>query len=162
MKLKLFFLTLAVASVSFSQAQMKKWTWDTYSMKFKIYETMEVTINTADQFEAKDNNFAFDIYPRKGENLSYERMKSAVKKWANENNVDWSTYNNSGNEQPIYISDLHRYWGCAIDGTNKGFPTTLLLLVDPDNPSISFYVWISYRSEYYDDALKILKSFEPI
>ncbi len=162
MKLKLFFLLLAVASFSYSKGQMKKWTWDTYNMKFKIYESMEVTINNEKQFEAKDNNFAFDIYPRKGEDLSYAKMKDAVRTWANDNNVDWATYNSSGNEQPIYISDLHRYWGCAIDGTNKGFPVTLLLLVNPDYPSISFYVWISYRTEYYDDALKILKSFEPM
>jgi hypothetical protein len=102
-----------------------------------------------------------DIYPRKGENLTYDGMKGAIINWASQSGLTYNTYNSSGDAQPIYLDDLNGYWGCAIDGKKSGFPTSMLLLVDPDYNDISFYVWLSYADEYYHDAVAILDSFEP-
>jgi hypothetical protein len=97
------------------------------------------------------------IYPKKGENMTYERMKDALQKWARENEVEWNSSSLG------YMSSLNRYWGYYIDGKgSNGLPTSLLLLVDPDYPEYSFYVWLQYQSGYLDTAVDILKSFKPM
>jgi len=155
LKSSLSILLLTISSVLFSQT-LKSWTWDYYKMKFEIPDNMVVQESTNAKFQASNVSIVMDIYPREGENLTYDGMKNAIIDWANKTNL---SYDNTSN--PIYIKDINRYWGCAIDGTNNGFPTSILLLVDPDYPSISFYVWVSYKSEYYHDVVAILKSFEP-
>jgi hypothetical protein len=145
-----------------SAQSLVTYTWDTYKMKFKVSSEMTVKENNADKFEATSYNITMDIYPRKGENLTYSGMKNAVINWANQESLKYNTYNTSGNEQPIYIKDLNGYWGCAIDGTKNSSAASMLLIVDPDYPDISFYVWVSYNDGYYQDALQILKSFQPM
>jgi hypothetical protein len=139
----------------FSQT-LKSWTWDLYKIKFKMPDNMVVQENNANKFQASNVSIVMNIYPRNGENLTYDGMKKAIIDWASQTNL---SYNSSKN--PIYLKDINRYWGCAIDGTNNGFPTSMLLLVDPDFSDISFYIWISYKSEYYHDVVSMLKSFEP-
>jgi hypothetical protein len=70
--------------------------------------------------------------------------------------------NSDGTSQPIYLENLNGYWGCAIDGTSNKLPATIMLIVNPDHPDISFYIWINYSKEYYHDAIAILKSFTPM
>ena len=123
---------------------------------------MRIAKNNADVFEATNDNITMDIYPRKGENLTYDGMKKAITNWASQSGLRYTTYNSSGDAQPIHLDDLNGYWGVAIDGKKEGFPTSMLLLVDPDFPEYSFYIWISYADEYYHDVLAILKSFQPI
>lgn len=163
MRLKLLILLVCLSVFGFTQAQtLKQWTWDTYKIKFMLPDNMTVGENNADKFEAKSGSITMDIYPRKGENLTYSGMKVAIVKWAVQTDLSYDASNSSGNEQPIYLSSLNGYWGCAIDGKKSGFPATMLLLVDPDYTDISFYIWISYSSDYYNDVLQILKSFKPM
>jgi hypothetical protein len=89
-------------------------------------------------------------------------MKTAIIRWANQTGLRYADYNTDGDAQPIYLDNINGYWGCAIDGKKQGFPASMLLLVDPDFPDISFYIWISYSDEYYHDAVTILKSFKPM
>lgn len=152
---------LMIANVALGQA-LKPFTWDTYKMKFKISDDMRVVDNDANKFEATNSNITMDIYPRKGENLTYSGMKNAIINWANQENLRYNAQNASGDDQPIYLKNLNGYWGCAVDGTKNTSSATMLLLVDPDYPDISFYVWISYLDGYYQDALQILKSFQPM
>jgi hypothetical protein len=162
MKQKSLLALVLIFICTLVQAQsLKTWTWDTYKMKFKLPDDMTVVENNADKFEASDNAITLDIYPRQGENLTYNGMKNAVINWADKTSLRYSDYNGSGDEQPIYLKDLNGYWGCAIDGKKNGFPASMLLLVDPDYTDTSFYIWISYSDEYYHDAVQILKSFEP-
>ncbi len=163
MKQKFVLLLLSAAICSLVSAQtLKTWTWDTYKMKFKLPSNMAVQENNADKFEATSTAIAFDIYPRKGENLTYSGMKNAIINWASQTGLRYNINNTSGDEQPIYLKSINGYWGCAIDGRKDGFPTSILLLIDPDFPDISFYVWLSYSDDYYHDAVQILKSFEPM
>jgi hypothetical protein len=37
-----------------------------------------------------------------------------------------------------------------------------LLIVNPRDPTLSFYIWINYTKEYYQDAVAVLKSFTPM
>lgn len=162
MKTKLFLTTTLLLFCTLLHAQtLESWTWDTYKMKFKAPDNMRVLENNADHFSATNDNISLDIYPRKDENLTYDGMKNAIIRWAGQSGLSYSSYNNSGDLQPIYLDDLNGYWGCAIDGKKQGFPATMLLLVDPDYSEISFYVWISYSNAYYHDAISILNSFEP-
>jgi len=162
MKHKHLLAALFLLTCTYVKAQtLESWTWDTYKMKFKAPDNMRVVKNNADVFEATNDNITMDIYPRKGENLTYDGMKNAIIGWARQSDLVYNTYNTSGKAQPIYLDDVNGYWGCAIDGKKSGFPTSMLLLVDPDYPDISFYVWLSYATEYYHDAVAILDSFEP-
>jgi hypothetical protein len=149
-------LLLSISSILCAQT-LKSWTWDYYKIKFKAPDNMVVQENSDKKFQASNVSIVMDIYPRVGENLTYDGMKNAIIDWANKTNL---SYNSDSN--PVYLKDINRYWGCAIDGTNNDFPTSILLLVDPDYSNISFYIWISYKSEYYHDVVAILKSFEPV
>jgi hypothetical protein len=155
-----------LAMITTANAQtftLKKWTWDTYKMEFKAPDNMDVTENNADAFKASNGSITLDIYPRKGQNMSYDGMKSAIIKWADDSGLQYETYNSyNGEKQPFYLSNLNRYSGCAIDGSKRGFPASMLLIQDPDYPDIVFYIWISYAKQYADDAVAILKSFKPI
>lgn len=155
LKSLLSILMLSISSILSSQT-LKSWTWDYYKIKFKAPDNMVVQESNANKFQASNVSIVMDIYPRVGENFTYDGMKNSIINWANQSNLSFNSNNN-----PIYLKDLNRYWGCAIDGTNNGFPTSILLLVDPDFPNISFYIWVSYKSEYYHDVIAILKSFEP-
>lgn len=148
-------ILLLIISSMVSAQTLQTWTWDTYKMKFRAPDNMIVQQNNADSYQATNNNITLDIYPRTGENLTYDGMKNAISNWANQVSLNYT-------KGPIYLENINRYWGCAIDGTKQGFPATAVLLVDPDYPDISFYVWISYAREYYHDAVAILRSFQPL
>jgi hypothetical protein len=163
MKHKYLLAVLLLLCGTMLKAQsLENWTWDTYKMKFKAPDNMRVEQNDANSFQATNDKMTLDIYPRKGENLTYDGMKNAIINWASQTGLAYNTYNASGDAQPIYLDNMNGYWGCAIDGKKQGYPASMLLLVDPDYTDISFYIWISYSDEYYHDAITILKSFKPM
>jgi hypothetical protein len=163
MKPKLIFCSLLLTfSSSIINAQtLQAWQMDQYKMKFKAPDNMSVIENDGDGFKASNSSMTLSIFPRKGEGLTYDGMKNAIIKWAGEVSLMYNEYNSKGNKQPIYLSDINGYWGCAIDGTRNGLSSTMLLLIDPDYPDISFYISINYSSEYYHDAVKMIESFQP-
>ena len=159
-----FLQTIVLCAISLTVAaqSLQTWKWDSYKMKFKAPDNMVVKKSDATVYEASNNSVTMDIYPRKGENLTYDGMKNAIIKWADKISLSYNAQNSSGDSQPIYLENINRYWGCAIDGTKEGFSASILLLQDPDNTDISFYVYVSYAKEYYHDAVAILKSFTPM
>jgi hypothetical protein len=153
----LSFLCLAANAQS-----LQDWTWDYYKMKFKAPDNMVVQKSDATVYEASNNSITMDIYPLTGQNLTYDGMKNAIVKWADKSLLAYNEVNSSGDKQPIYLANINGYWGCAIDGTKNGFSASALLLVNPDYPDVNYYVWVSYKPEYYHDAIAILKSFTPM
>ena len=163
MTLKFLNTSILLIATMFTHSQsLQTWTWDTYKMKFKAPDNLIIQKNDAAGYEATNKAIALDIYPRTGENLTYDGMKNAIINWAYEQNLSYHSQNSDGDTQPIYLENINGYWGCAIDGSKNGFPTSMLLLVNPDYPNISYYVWLSYSREYYHDAVEILKSFTPM
>lgn len=159
-KTSVFFLVVLFALVfiksnSYSQA-MTEYTWTSYSVKFKIPKTFNVSENSSSSFSAGDDDAWLTIYPRSGENLSYNGMKKALKNWASSSGV--SGYSN------VYDESVNGYWGVYLNGTknDNGLPAYLGLLIHPDNPDISLYVWINYRSDALDVTNKIFYSFSPM
>ena len=160
---KIFHTALLVVVSTFLHAQtLQTWTWDTYKIKFKAPDNLILQKNDATVYEATNKSMAMDIYPRKGENLTYDGMKNSLVTWANSLSLNYNSQNSDGTTQPIYLENVNGYWGCAIDGTKNDFPSTVVLLVNPDNSDVVFYIWISYAREYYHDAIAILKSFTPM
>ncbi len=155
------FILLFLGIVTYAQT-LQLWTWDTYKIKFKAPDNLEVKKNDATIYEAGNSAMFLDIYPRKGENLAYDGMKNAIIKWANDLDLSYKAVNSDGDTQPIYLENINGYWGCAIDGSKNGLPATIVLLVNPDDPNLSFYIWLNYSKEYYHDAVAILKSFTPM
>jgi len=153
----LLFALLAFSS-SFLYAQaLKAWNWTDYKMKFQAPNDFTIKESSGTIFSAGNDHLYLTIYPKKGENLTYSGMKDALQKWARSSKVDWNA------DDLGYTSSLNRYWGYYIDGTGEnGLPTSLLLLVDPDYPEFSFYVWLQYQSGYLDTAVSMLKSFKPM
>ncbi len=155
-------MLLSVIGLSTHAQTLQTWKWDSYRMKFKAPDNMIVQKSDSTVYEASNKSITMDIYPRKGENFTYDGMKNAIIKWAEKTSLSYNPTNSNGKSQPIYLEDINGYWGCAIDGTKSGFSASALLLVDPDHPEISFYIWVSYAREYYHDAVAILKSFTPM
>ena len=163
MRYKIFQTMLLLVITATVHAQtLQLWTWDTYKIKFKAPDNLEVKKNDATVYEAGNSSMYLDIYPRKGEGLTYDGMKNAIIKWATDLDLSYNSTNSSGDAQPIYLENINGYWGCAIDGTKNGLPATIMLIVNPDDPDLSFYIWINYSKEYYHDAVAVLKSFTPM
>jgi len=139
---------------SYSQS-MTDYTWDTYYVKFKIPATYKVDKNSSDGFGAGDGNTYLSVYPKTGDVMTYNNMKSSLENWASDSKVSYTKVN--------MLENLNGYWGTYIDGTNteNNLPATLLLLVHPDYPTKQLFVWINYKSDAFDTALKMLKSFTP-
>ena len=144
---------LLIASTASAQ-RLSPWTWDSYDTKFSVPNDFRVTKSSGTEFSATNDRLTLSIYPRTDEHLSYSAMESALIRWARQNNVRYS-------HSPEYMEDLNGYWGCYIDGTASGYPTSLLLLVDPDYPDTSLYIWLSHSSAETDLAVRILQSFVP-
>jgi Dihydro-orotase-like len=155
-------ILLSALCLAANAQSLQSWTWDYYKMKFKAPDNMVVQKSDATVYEASNSSITMDIYPLTGQNLTYDGMKNAIIKWADKSLLVYNDYNGSGDKQPIYLENINGYWGCAIDGTKNGFSASALLLVNPDYPDINYYVWVSYKPEYYHDAIAILKSFTPM
>ena len=72
-------------------AQMKSWTWSNYKMKFQAPNSFSIKESSSSVFSAGNDNIYLTIYPKKGENLTYEKMKGALQKWARDNGVEWNS-----------------------------------------------------------------------
>ena len=143
-----------ISGVSVAQA-LKTWTWTDYRMLFKAPNDFKIDENNSTKFSGGNGKLYLTIYPTKGTKMAYDDMKQALRDWSRKNDISHS-------KDVQYMSDLNGYWGVYIDGTaNNGLPTSILLLVDPNDTSITFYVWLQYQSAYLDTAVDILKSFVP-
>jgi hypothetical protein len=163
MRWKFFHIVFLVAISAAANAQtLKQWVWDEYKVKFKAPEDLLLKKNDSSIYEAGNSNMYLDIYPRRGEEYTHDGLKNNLIKWASDEGVSYQANNTGGSQQPIYIDNLNGFWGCAIDGSKNSLPTTMLLIVNPSDPTLSFYIWINYTQEYYHDALAVLQSFTPI
>lgn len=149
----ILFMGMAIGPVL---AQTTEYTWDTYKMKFSVPSSFTVDQNDAKVFDAGNSDMHLSIYPRKGENLSAEGMITSLDSWVTDNNVTGKS------EMNVITTELNGYWGVYQEGTANGWPVFLALLVDPDYPDISLYVWISYRQANLDAAVDMLMSFKPM
>lgn len=155
MKVKFIsFIILFIISNSI-QAQMTDWNWSDYKIKFKVHSSMKVTENNAEKFIAESSDINLTIFPRKGENLDVDQLKSLLRKWARESSVKDLT-------EPTYLDDLNGYWGYSIEGNKENSKIFQMLIIDPDYPEINFYIWIAYNEANTDIALDILLSFKPL
>ena len=164
MKLKLLFLLLTTSAFYISHAQFKTCGYDKQKMKFKIMQDMEVTANTDTKFEAKDKDFYLGIATITGKTYTYDGMKDGIVEIANK--VKGFTYsldviNRGGGKQPMYLTELDHFWGITVEGQQNGDAITLVLLVNPDNPDISYIVYFRYDVAYYREVKIILNSFQP-
>src|SRR5256885_1935183 len=156
MKKFIFFVALATISFTSIHAQDKWYTWESYKTKFKVPPSFVVTESDAAKFIAGNHNINLSIYPKTGAGMSYESMKANIKEWAHTNDLTFAS-------EPVYIRDNNRYWGIGLDCTNDdGKATSLFLFINPDNPTISLYIWFQYNSGYMEKCLDILNSFTPI
>ena len=160
---KNFYLTLLftaslflLTGLTYSQ-RMVDYNWDTYHVKFQIPATFNVDKNNDTEFGAGDDDAYLSIYPKKGETMSFSKMKKALDDWAGDSKV-------YGYDKVNELDNLNGYWGVYIDGkkSSNDLPVTLLLIVHPDYPTTMLYVWINYRDAAFDTALKMLKSFTPL
>lgn len=155
MKLNALILSISLFFSATLMAQsMKTWNWTTYKMQFQAPSNFKVDKNNAEIFDAGNGDLHLTIYPEKGNTITESSMKGLLRTWARENKLKFD-----GNVETM--EDLNGYWGVYVDGVANNLPTSILLLVDPDYPNISFYVWLQYDAELEDTAVKILKSFIP-
>jgi hypothetical protein len=152
----LVFLAMFFLSGTHVFGQMKTFTWDTYKTKFKVPSDFEVDESTGEKWIGHNRNINLSIYPRKDENLSHREMTKANYEWATDNGVK-----NIGDVVELDETKLNGYWGVLYEGDKDGFSIGTMLIVDPDYPNISFYIWVSYREAYTDTVLEMLKSFTP-
>ncbi|HNW90595.1 MAG TPA: hypothetical protein PKN48_13095 [Bacteroidales bacterium] len=155
--LKILLTIFCLITVSGVFAQLKPYSWDSFKIKFKVPENFVVDEATANTWIGHNSKITLSIYPRKGENLSGESLKTALNNWTVANGV---TNLDEGTE--IDPEKLNRYNGYLYEGVSNTFLVETMLIVDPDYPGISFYIFIHYKAGSEDDVLNILTSFTPI
>jgi hypothetical protein len=157
MKRLLISLTVLILFVPFmSIGQTKTYTWDSYKTKFKVPSDFVVDESTGSKWVGHNDHINLSIYPRKDENLTHREMSKAVYDWAVDNGV-----RGIGDEVELDTEKLNGYWGYLYEGKKNGFEVATMLIVDPDYPEISLYIWVSYDEEYSDEVIDMLKSFTP-
>ena len=151
-----FMLALLFLNQAAYSQQMKDFNWDSYNTKFSIPTTFNVDKSTGTEFQAGDGDVYLSIYPKSGGSVTFSQMKAKLEDWASESKVyDYPK---------VYeLENLNGYWGVYLEGTNStnSLPALLMLVVHPDYPTKSMYVWINYKKESINVADKILKSFTP-
>lgn len=153
----LLFVTLLFVSSGKAQDEKKTYTWEAFKTKWEVPSDFRILESNGTKWSGTNDKITMSIYPRKDENLSEEGMKDAIISWARSNEIE-----DRGEVITLDEEKLNGYWGVLIEGTKSGFPVGQLLLVDPDYPEISLYVWISYDENYVDTAIEILMSFTPM
>lgn len=153
-KILLLIIVLSL-NYSFLYCQTNKsWTWNSYKITLQAPSDFVVKESSPTFFHAGNGNLFLSIYPKKGENLTYDRMQQASQSWAIQSKVTF-TSSDSG-----YLPNLNRFWSYYIKARDyKAMPTYILLLVDPGHVENSYYVWLQYKSGYEATALNVLKSF---
>jgi hypothetical protein len=149
-------LAVLVLCSSALLAQTKSFTWDSYKTRFSVPDNFSVTQSTGEHWSGSNGDITMSIFPRKGENLSQRQMKNSVYEWAVENKL-----RNIGAATELDPEILNGYWGVMYEGTVDEFPVAVMLVVDPDYPDISLYIWVSYREGWVDDVIDMLMSFTP-
>jgi hypothetical protein len=147
----MFFITGTILA-----QDMKVFTWDAYKTKFSVPKDFRVTKSSGEYWSGTNDDITMSIYPRKDENLSQRAMKNSVYQWAVDNKVK-----DIGDLTELDADKLNGYWGDMYEGNIDGFPVALMLIVDPDYPEISLYIWISYRAGNSDTVIDMLMSFMP-
>jgi len=138
-------------------AQMKPYSWDSYKIKFKVPENFKVDQATANTWIGHNSSITLSIYPRKGENLSGDNLKTALQNWTVSNGVK-----NIDEGTEIDPEKLNRYSGYLFEGVVDDYSVETMILKDPDYPLITFYIFIHYKAGSEADVLNILTSFTPI
>lgn len=135
----------------------KSWTWNNYVVAFQAPTDLAVKENSDKVFYAGNGHVFFTIYPKTGDSLSHDNLPPVIQKWASEYKFSNSSSSNSG-----YIANSTRYWTYYLSGTGyKGMPTYAAIIVDSNNPTKSYYVWLQYENGYATAAMNILNSFSP-
>ncbi|MPM15542.1 hypothetical protein SDC9_61913 [bioreactor metagenome] len=153
-------LLLILASPFISAAQDDGWVtyeWKEYSTEFKIPSDFEVTTSTAEKFSATNSAILMSIYPRSEEYLTWDEMEEALKTWTTDNGVTVS-----GDIVELDEEKMNGYWGVLLEGTKSDYNVGTMLIVDPDFPEISLYIWVAYDSDQVDTVLEMLMSFTPM
>jgi hypothetical protein len=154
---RMLLLAILLFSAGALMAQdMKSFTWDSYKTKFSVPDDFRVTKSTGEYWSGTNDDITMSIYPRKDENLSQRAMKNSLYQWAVDNNVK-----NIGELTELDSEKLNGYWGDLYEGTIDDFPVGVMLIVDPDYPNVSLYVWVSYRDGFENTVIKMLMSFTP-
>lgn len=135
---------------------MTDYTWTDYKTKFSVPSNFKLTENSGTRWSGSNGDITMTLYPRKGENLSYADMQKNLYSWAVDAGVkDIGTLTELDEEK------LNGYWGMMYEGNASGFPVATMLIVDPDYPDISIYIWVSYREGFEDTVINMLMSFTP-
>ena len=131
-------------------------TWVAYKTKFKVPSDFIVTKSTDNYWEGNNADISMSIYPKKGENLSQDKMNSAILAWATDNGVT-----KIGEVKTLDSKKINGYNGVFCEGEMDDFIIETLLIVDPDFPENSLYIWVSYKEVQSDTVVKMLNSFTP-
>lgn len=134
----------------------RTFTWEPYKTKFTVPGDFRVTSSSGETWSGTNDAITMSIFPRKGENLSYAGMQKAVYGWAVDAGVK-----EIGTLTELAEDKLNGYWGVMYEGVYEGFPVATMLIVDPDYPDISLYIWVSYTTGLEDSVINMLMSFTP-
>lgn len=156
-KRKMFFFLacILISGISHAQsAEMTDYTWEDYSIVFRIPSDFTISESDSGKFIAGNDKINLSIYPRRGESLFFNGFKSALESWVTANDVVTEG-------EYLVVTDLNGFVGAMVDGTVDEYPVFMMAVANPNDLDVSLYVWISYDSEELSTAQDILYSIAP-
>jgi hypothetical protein len=146
--------TTTTTTTNTTTPELKAWDWKDYNLKFKAPTNFKVTRSDGEAFIAENGDINLSIYPKKGEKLTRTSMESYLLTWAKDNKV-------TNYDKANYVENFRGFHCYYVDGKVGDYPTSLMVMVNPNTPEVTIYVWLSYASSEYNTAVEIIKSFQP-
>lgn len=133
---------------------MKTWAWANYKIAFQAPSDLVVKESSDKLFYAGTEHVFLTIYPKKGENLQYDKLHAALQKWAGKNKVKFSSSDTASS------TSKSRSWIYYVKGKGyRGMATYASIIVDSSHPENSYYIWLQYDNGYSNTAKDVMNSF---
>jgi len=154
-RMMLMTVLLLISGILMAQ-EMKILTWEAYKTKFSIPGNLRVIKSSGDYWSGTNDTINISIKAFRDEKLTKQEKSDLLYNWAINNGMK-----NIGNVIKLDSSQFNGFCGIMYEGANAGFPVITAHLSYPNDESVNFYIWISYREDSKDIALKTLMSFIP-
>ncbi|MDL2223443.1 hypothetical protein LJB98_05030 [Bacteroidales bacterium OttesenSCG-928-M11] len=146
---RIYFTLFALIAISLSVSAQQRYTWEQYGLSFSVPKSFQILENTAESFEAENEEMSLTIELLDYEGLSPEFMGTLLGQMAKDSGM------RNAEVGELVLTTLE---GAYIEGEIKGVNVIYIVLMDTDS-NIALLGSIVYEDGYEVPATRIVNSF---
>ena len=155
---RILVILVPLICADYTHAQnVKTCSWNAYGIKFKVPAGFRIVDSTTEVWKGTDEKITLDLFLHNELKLSCRDLQEIVYNWA----VD-SSLENIGKATNLDETQLNGYCGVMYLGDKNDNPVAIMVLLDPDHPGLSLYIWVSYTEGCERPVQDMLLSFAPL